>query len=242
MSILASSPPNIAQFWSRAHAMFARAARIIGAVQALAALTTLTRARRREISGWLGLIETIVRKLIFAEAVELHRGAISAGPHAPSLEHIAFHSAPQPAPSLAPSPRAPQARAFDPNQPHTWPARFKLAAPKDPKACPESRAPRVRALWGESSAPPPRKPPRGERTPTPWRLALRLEALRRVLADPAPYARRLARLLPRLRAAFAERYALATAPRFCIDHDDSQLIIDALSLALGAASLFLNTS
>lgn len=224
--------------------MLARAQRAIGAPEALAALTTLARTQRREIAGWLALIETIVRKLLFAEAVELHRAERARAARGPRLERVLLHNMfarVRTRAAAAPS-------AIDYHAPHTWPARFRLAPPSDVLTLPECRAPRLRALWGPS---PPLAPSRPlaplekrphERAPAPLLLALRLEALRRVLAGPAPYVRRLARLLKRLRPAFAERYALSTASSRGYDDQDARLIVEALALALAAAAIFLNSS
>jgi hypothetical protein len=227
--MFSTDPSAIAALWSRARAMFARAAAIIGSAQTLAAITSLTRARRREIAGWLGLAESIVRKLIFAEAAGLERA---------------------PAPSHAPRAAAAKDRVkstnpIDLNQPSTWPARFALAPPRDPFAVPESRAPRIRALWGSSLPPsPPAHPPK-RGTPTPLRLAFRLEALRRVFNDPAPYARRLARIFHRLNRRHpeaAQRYAIATAHPRAVDPGDPRLIVESIAAAITAAPTLANTS
>jgi hypothetical protein len=70
---------------------------------------------------------------------------------------------------------------------------------------------------------------------TAFRLARRLEALRRVLADPLPYAERLARLLVRLRRSFPEvtmRFAMAPARAVTADAEDPRLVLQATGLAL----------
>jgi hypothetical protein len=230
-------PSSIAELWRRARAMFERAAAIIGRADTLATLTALSPERRREIVGWLALVETIVRKLIFAKAALLPRLAPNS---APRVEYIAlrggYHQV-----RLKPPSRPAKACAFDPAQPHAWRAPFDLALPRDRLTCPESRAPRIRALWGPPPSPPPLPRQRAERqsTPAPRRLALRLEALRRVLADPAPYVRRLAaRLKPKL----AERYALATACSDWFDRADARLGVEVIALALLAAPIFANSS
>lgn len=77
------------------------------------------------------------------------------------------------------------------------------------------------------------------------RLAMRFEALRRVLADPVPHIRRLAQVVPRLcrrNAYAATRYASETARPYHSDERDPRLIIDAMALALAAAPAFLNSS
>jgi len=92
----------------------------------LAAIASLTRARRRDIACWLGLAE-------FAEASVLQRE-----PEQRATPHTT-HAA-------ATKERTKPARQIDPDQPSTWPARFAFAPPRDPLAVPESRAPRIRAL------------------------------------------------------------------------------------------------
>ncbi len=226
-----TDPSTIAALWSRARAMFARAAAIIGSAPTLAAVTALTRARRREIAGWLALAESIVRKLIFAEAAGLER-----------------ERAPQSAPhrAAAAKARAKSARPFDLDQPSTWPARFALAPPRDPLAVPESRAPRIRALWGPTpplSSQPTHAPKHS--APTTLRLAFRLEALRRVFDDPAPYARRLARIFRRLSRRHpeaAQRYAIAAARPHAVDLGDPRLIVEIIAVAIAVAPLLANTS
>lgn len=226
-------PPDLAPFWRRLKAMFARASDVIGAPEALALLNALTLKRRHEIACWIARIECIARELIFAQAAHLDHKCLQVGARASGPPRV----------SVA---RSEPPRAFDPAQPQTWPARFKLAPPRDPLAVPESRAPRVRALWG----PTPPAPSRAERapstsTPTPLRLAIRIEALRRVLDNPHPHALRLARLFRRLSRRFPEaagRYAIATARPHAIDPGDPRLIIDALCLAIAVAPLFANTS
>jgi hypothetical protein len=224
----------LAQLWTRARAMFARACDIIGPLERLAALAVLTRKRRYEIATWIARLECIARKLLFAEASRLD---------------VLQTSSSRTRASAIRSPGATSARlapAFDPTQPETWPARFKLAPPRDPLAVPESRAPRIRALWGSSPPPPPSiERAAAHKTPAPLHFAFRVEALRRVLENPLPHAQRLARIFHRLQRRFPEaalRYATATARPHAIDPGDPRLIVDALSLALSAAPLFANTS
>jgi hypothetical protein len=213
--------------------MFARASAIIGAPQTLAAIASLTRSRRREIACWLGLAESIVRKLIFAEASVLKREPERRiAPNTVRTAAAKHHTKPT--------------RQIDFDQPSTWPARFAFAPPRDPLAVPESRAPRIRALWGPTPpAPPPAARAPAQSTPTPLRFAFRLEALRRVFADPAPYARRLARIFHRLSRRHPEaahRYAIATARPHGVDLGDPRLIVEVIALALTAAAVLANTS
>jgi hypothetical protein len=67
---------------------------------------------------------------------------------------------------------------------------------------------------------------------------MRFEALRRVLADPAPHALRLARLIIRLsrRAAdIAQRFAIAPALPYFVDACDPRLVIEVMGHAFAAA-------
>jgi len=103
----------------------------------------------------------------------------------------------------------------------------------------------VRALWGPSPPAPPPAQQQRRSAPPPLHLAFRLEALRRVIADPQPYVRRLARLMPRLRRRAPrapERYATAPAHPHWVDAADPRLIIEVMALALCEAPAFANSS
>lgn len=258
MSITEAAPATIAQLWQRLRSMMTRASFIVGALPALAALASLTRCRHREIASCITRLEAIARKLIFVAAAELNRAERDCPNPTQSLRLEIVTPSPaswsaglRPAlPDEAKSQCAPAGarsnlQPFDSTQPETWRVRFKLAPPRDEAAVPESRAPRIRALWGPTTAPPQPAPsqPR-DVTPAPIRLAQRFEALRRVIADPAPYARRLARILPRLCRRFssaAERYAIAISRPYAGDEADPRLIVEAMALALCVAPVFLNS-
>lgn len=245
MSITEADPATIAACWRRVRAMFARAAESIGAVGRLARLVSLAPARRRAIAGCIGLIETIVRKLLLVEAAAL-RTAEQSAPRAdrgPRFEIVMRPAAPEARRTTAGS--TAKAHAFDPAQPHTWRVRFQLAPPRDRRAVAACNAPRIRALWGPSPPPPPSRQTAAVITPAPLRLALRMEALRRVIADPAPHARRLLRALPRLcrrNSEAAISYAIATARPHWVDPGDGRLIVEVMALAMSVAPLFSNTS
>jgi hypothetical protein len=237
-----TDPPNLADLWRRTRDMFARAVAAIGAPEAIARRMPLAPSLRRGIAGWIALLESIGRKLLLCDAAAL-RERERRSDRGPRLE-IVHLRAPQPAPD-APAQAArrepPTRRALDLSAPHTWRARIAFGFPRDPLACPESRAPRIRALWGPTPPPPP--PPRraAERTPPALRLAFRLEAVRRVLEDPAPYALRLARLLKRLQRRFPElpgRYAIAAARPYFQDLADPRLVILVLAASMCAAHVF----
>jgi hypothetical protein len=262
MFIAEADPAHIGNVWRCVRAMFVRAADMIGAVPALAVLAALTRVRQRQIASRIALVEVIVRKLIFIQAAQMRRDEHCAAQDSrlPRLE-IVTPAAPgwsarcrariPPSPKLRRTRRAGSPRSnlapFDPNQPETWRARFKLAPPRDPLARAESSAPRIRALWGATPAPPPpgARPAPGHPAPALLRLALRFEALRRAIADPTPYARRLATTLPRLWRRFpaaAAHYAVATSRPHRCEEGDPRLIVEVIALALLVAPLFVNSS
>jgi hypothetical protein len=96
----------------------------------------------------------------------------------------------------------------------------------------------VLAVWGPDPAPEPEPPPRAPRLlraeEAPFRLARRFEALRRVLENPAPYARKLAQLLARAverRRHAAQRYVIAPARTDDYDPRDHRLRLDAMGAA-----------
>ncbi len=249
MPVTEANPATIANLWQRLRAMMTRTSFIVGALPALAALASLTRARRREIACCITRLEAIARKLIFVAAAELHRAERDdAKPARGPLLKIVTPAPPSCSAGLRlAKAEGARVKSFDPTQPETWRVRFSLAPPRDEAAVPESRAPRIRALWGPTPTPPPQcapSPPRDIAT-APLRLALRFEALRRVIADPAPYARRLARLLPRLCRRFsgaAERYAVAIGRPYAGDEGDPRLMLEAIALAMVVAPLFVNSS
>jgi hypothetical protein len=243
-----SNTDPLPTLWLRLRAMFVRASESIGAPQTLARLGALSRQRRHEIGCWIARLECIARKLLFAEASALHhtssfrtRACAIRNPGANALFRAATPNADKPCPRRA---------EIDLTQPTTWPALFKLAPPRDTLAVPESRAPRIRALWGAHTPPPP--PPTSaaarttpQTTPMAVQFAFRIEALRRVLENPAPHARRLARVLHRLKPRFPEapaRYAIIAPRPYAPDAGDPRLMIECLALAITAAEIFLNSS
>jgi hypothetical protein len=133
-------------------------------------------------------------------------------------------------------------------QPETWPARFSLAPPRDPLAVPESRAPRIRALWGDSAPPASvvaHTTSARTKTGAAFRLARRFEALRRVLEDPQPHARRLAALLARASRRFPEivrRYVIQPARGAGWDNADPRLIVEVIAAAFAAEPALSDTS
>ncbi|MGD9981114.1 MAG: hypothetical protein AB7H66_01775 [Hyphomonadaceae bacterium] len=250
-----SDPATHAALWKRARSMRVRAVAAIGEPADIAARRALAPETRRDIAGWLARLESIVRKLLLALAAQLLQEEQSARRKAPRIEQIRLaRFAARPAPPMArtasgaipANASAKNARRVDLMRPETWPVRFAFAPPRDPHLVPESRAPRIRALWGPPPPPPPQPPPRVRRAAEPaLRFAFRLEALRRVLDDPISYAQRLARIFPRLIRRYPEaahRYAIAPARPHADDDGDPRLIIDVMGLAMVAAHLFPNTS
>jgi len=219
---------TLSQLWIRARASFARIIAAHGAPAVVAALIGLAHTQRREIGAWLTSLESSIRKLLFAEASRL-----PIEPH-----HNSPHKPPPPAQTRASNSTSP--RPFDASRPESWPARFTFAPPRDPRAVPEAQAPRIRALWGDTHAPQAAEaitPRPGMRVchPTTKHLACRFEAIRRVLADPMPYARRLARIFHRLRRRFPEaprRFAISAPRAYVYDPEDSRLRPDAMSVAI----------
>lgn len=215
--------------------MFTRAIAAVGPLPQLASIGQLTPSLRRSTVRWISLLEHIVRKLLLAEATKLPAARFIVSPHnsATSDSRARAHAPP---------------RAIDTSHPEAWSARFSFSLPRDEHAVPESRAPRIRALWG--ATPPPALPrPRSARVVGPeqggFRLARRLEALRRVLKDPLPYAQRLANILRRVVRAFPEivhRYAYAGSPTDFYDPQDPRLNLDVLSPVVPAPVCFSDSS
>jgi hypothetical protein len=241
--------------WTRARAMFARAAAAIGAPAAIALLTSLPPDLRRQIIAWLAPLEHVVRKLLLAEAAELHRAEgmrAARGPRLVMVQASQKWSA-RPLPrysSNVPEKSAPAgARSnLDLAHPETWAARFSFALPRDPHLVPNAHAPRIRALWGSDPAPESaseRKRYAIREEDAPFRLARRFEALRRVLENPRPYAERLARALAREVQRFGEaarRYLFAPCLTNDYDPADPRLGIDAIGAAFLAWEAFTDSS
>jgi len=233
-SIAAAPSLTVEPLWARTRASFARAVAAIGAPVAIAALGLLTRALRRAIVGRVARLEFLVRRLLLAEATAIGR---SESTRAPAQKHTSAAQTPTRA-----APRIDYAR------PETWQARFAFAAPRDPRAIPDSQAPSIRDLWGPTPppAPPPvrRRPAHNEEEST-FRLARRFEAVRRVLENPLPYARRLACLLTRAVRRFPEivrRLVLTGARTNDYDRADPPLGIDILGACVDAPEAFPDSS
>lgn len=258
MSIAAERQNLIAApLWRRARDMLSRAFATLGGPGSIAAIAKLTGPLRRRIVGWLCPLEHVVRKLLLAEAAAFHRLECAAAVRAAAgprliqipLRGVALHADAQPANAVSP-PRAPAVgdvagrSSPDLSHPESWSARFSFALPRDPLAVTDARAPRIRALWGPASQPTPiQAAPRAHASGL--GLARRFEALRRVLENPLPHARRLARLLLRLTRRFPEairRYAVAPARVNDFDPDDPRLGVEACAAGFGGAGALADTS
>ncbi len=231
-----TAPLATEPLWARVRATFARACAATGGAACIAAHITLSQRLRASIVGWIGLLEHLLRKLLYAEAArvrcDLASRPLARRPHCAGAARD--DKAREPAPSRTRE------------TPERWPARFSFAPPRDPRATPQARAPQIRALWGATPAPSPSPPPQppsravGEHD-KPFRLARRFEALRRVLDDPAPYIMRLAQLMARLSLRFPEaarRLAFAPARVNFFDAADPTLGVACCSAALAGYALF----
>jgi hypothetical protein len=237
--------PNTEPLWTRARAMYARAVAAIGDAASIAMLQMLPRSLRRRIIAWLCPLEHVVRKLLLVEACEIHGAERALAAGAIRIERIPLRGMAQSwtaglqtrmCSDITKRCASEDARSKrDLACPETWRARFSFALPRDPHVVPDSRAPRIRALWGPTSPPPPEPPPRTPRISrsedAPFRLARRFEALRRVLENPRAYAERLAHVLAREVRRFgqiARRCAIAPCRSNDYDPDDPRLGIDAM--------------
>jgi hypothetical protein len=232
-----------APLWERARAMFARAVAAIGQPAAIAAVAALPSELRGRIVGWLLLIETIVRKLLLAEAAALPRPK----ENGPRLVEIPLRSVGvyalvnQTAASASLAPPA-RRKASDLARPETWRASFAFSLPRDARV-PERQAPRIRALWGPTPPPSPPAPAARQRhrQKSAFLLARRLEALRRVLNEPARYVRwlanRLRDLQKRNRDLAHQAFVATSRGQFC-DRSDPRLRLNAIGKALIARFAF----
>ncbi len=259
MTDIAATPTD--PLWTRARAMHARAVAAIGDAASIALLRSLPRVLRRQIVAWLYPLECIVRRLLVAEAAELHRAEqarAQCGPRTVTIQLRSLGLASQhwsARPLAAQSTNAqgdganapPEAARSNPTHPETWRAPFSFALPRNPRLLPNARGPRILDPFGGYPQPPP--PPRAPRLlsaeDAPFRLARRFEALRRVLENPRPYAERLARVLAREARRVPQlvtRFVL-TGPRTDdYDPSDARLSLEALGAAFYAPDAFKDTS
>ena len=107
--------------------------------------------------------------------------------------------------------------AFDLAQPETWSTHFRLSLPRDRRVPTRRRSPAAHQNTQRSA----------------FHIALRVEALRRVLNAPSRYAQRLRRAL-HTRANLTRRYALRGPRHFVIDATDTRLTLDITTQTLSA--------
>ncbi len=240
----ATAPPTHVALWDRLRATFARVIAAVGAPAAIALLNLSSRDARLEIARQLGLLESLVRKLLFAEIGALAPAAPERGPrvvHIPLRPGLVIVNPPRKR-----GPRPP--RRLDLAHTETWSASFALALPRDPRLVNDRHAPRIRALWGPNSRPAELPPPpaaRRDRGPASFRIARRFEALRRVLNDPAPHVRRLAAAQNRALARsphVVSRYALIGPRHSGYDPADERLPLEITGAALNTRSKLLDSS
>ena len=241
--------------WIRARAMFARAVAMLGDAAALASIPLLSRALRRDILAWIAPLEHVVRKLLLAEAAELHRAERARAKRRVRIEHVPLRGMAQTWNAGSQTRASAKAiektasedmRKIDRTRPETWRARFSFALPRAHHVT-NSHAPRIRALWGPYEPPStPKSTPRVVRPDdSPFRLARRFEALRRVLENPMPHAARLARVLARevqRVGQIAQRYLFAPCRTNDYDRADPRLGLDAMGHAFNAPDAFADTS
>jgi hypothetical protein len=246
--------------WTRARAMFARAVAALGGASSIALLEALPRTLRRQIVAWLYPLECIVRRLLVAEAAALHRAECPRAQCVPRVVTVQLRSLGLASQNWSARPPAaqntnhrvdgadapPEAARSNLEHPESWRASFSFALPRNPHLVSNARAPRILDPWRDYPPPPPPRAPRILKPEdAPFRLARRFEALRRVIANPRPYAERLVRLLvrearrvPRL----VMRYMLSGPRTDDFDPADSRLSLDALGAAYDAPEAFKDTS
>lgn len=241
MNAAALLPTNTA-LWDRLRSTFARVIAVIGAPAAIALLSLTARSTRLTILRQLFMLENLARKLLFAELATL---AAAVPPRGPQVTHIPLRAGLVIVnPALKRTTR--NARQVDLTQPDTWSAPFALAIPRDTRLVRNASAPRIRDLWAPSARPiePPPRAPRSQRS-TPFSIARRFEALRRVLNDPSPHIRRLAiaqrRALKRAPNVVSQ-YALIAPRRYGYDPVDVRLPIDITCAALTARAKLCDSS
>ena len=160
----------------------------------------------------LRMLETLTRKVLLAEAVNLFDGA------APSVVKRAARSA----------------RRIGSEKPETRSTPFSLRLPREPRAA-RRRTARPHNFWHASTP----------TLPSAANIARRIEALRHVLNDPAPFARRLARMLTNALVHLARmvtRCVLFSPRRHVADPQYPSISRDVVANALAATAGFLDSS
>lgn len=196
-------------------ALWARLRAIFARAFAAAPVLVACATLRVAILNRLRMLESLARKLLLAEASALHL----------------FDRA---APSVVKRTRR-AARAISRGKPETHLTTFSLRLPREPRASCRRQSRPTRNFWDAPA----------QAHPSAINIARRIEALRDVLNDPAPYARRLARTLIKVhvrRPRVVMRCALAAPRRHVADPEDPRMSFDVVSIALAAAARFENSS
>ncbi|MFP3943467.1 MAG: hypothetical protein ACLFWF_06225 [Alphaproteobacteria bacterium] len=200
---------SVPALWAAARRFLRWLVGMYGTPCALVAGHWLSLKERREILHWLHPVEDLVRRLLVIEAVRLAQTPLPEKKPAPGRRKRPVKA------------RFCRVSFPDPENSQAWSVRFRMIPParrRGPRFSPRIRllgrdrdarilAPAALAADAEehrlrmrSPEEIPahiraRRPKRSRRAGNPWRLAKRLEALARVLNNPEPHARRLARLL-----------------------------------------------
>ena len=232
-------PPPIAPLWERLRAAFQRVIARIGAPAAIALVTFASRNTRLNLLRQLAMLESLVRKLLLVEAAALEPPRAARGPR---LIEIPIHARAFATINQRTARSVSQPRPADLASPESWRATFTLSLPRDPHMVSDRHAPRIRALWGDTAPAPVHQAPsqRTHRREDAFLIARRFEALRRVLNDPAPHARRLAAAHQRASTRSPEltrRYALSAPRSYHRDPYDLLLSVDVYRLVLSTPAL-----
>jgi hypothetical protein len=211
---------NHPSLWLIAREMLTLATLALGAPGLIAAIERLTAKSRRDILDWLAPLELLVRKLLLLEAAKLPRLAEPRRTPRRLTLRLAL--------SLMRK-RKTKKHIEDPNRPATWRVSFALPLPRERRYTPPPHKARISVLGrpvlvSEIHAEQAKQARanavaacRAERAKNAARrLAQRFEAVRRVIADPAPHAARLARKLHRVGkdiVRVAQTLARAPSPR-----------------------------
>jgi hypothetical protein len=175
----------IAKLWQIARALVSAAIHAFGAPDEVA--RTLSRFARHALARRLRALETLAMKLLLVEAARVPPVPPASSRHANAKTIAARRT------DIAGC--KPVARPADPARPETWRVRFELRIPRAHERAAQPRRPSARMAALRACAPDmARERAKAEK------LARRLEALRRVVADPLPRARRLRRKLLALKA------------------------------------------
>ena len=195
--MIPNTKPN--PLWSAAREMVSFFVLAIGGPNIIATMGKLSRQMRRDIFGLAGAARAHRQEAVADRSGNLPLPADGLGP--PALTSARLKS-------YMNRPHRPRAWG-DPEKPRTWRASFAVRIPSvEKRRAPVNSGPRIRSF----DAPTPAPKQRARRRDPAFAFALRFEAVRRVLDDPARAIVRLARRLCR-DAAAAFRLATTRKPR-----------------------------